>query len=142
MHILSLSFEVVGHGSRARRDQPNTTHLQYVIYLVNKQNKEEVECVGLKRNLEHSLLLWVYIILLKYGSRNVFKEGKNFVAAQIVHDTKLHLRAYAQTTTMMFDNALWKAVFTGIASNTNVVIMVPQIKAGSVRKDNLLPISR
>ena len=31
--------------------------------------------------------------------------------------------------TMTFNNALWKAPFTGIASNTNVAIMVPQIEA-------------
>ncbi|GFV87121.1 hypothetical protein TNCV_5113391 [Trichonephila clavipes] len=31
--------------------------------------------------------------------------------------------------TTSFNNALWKAAFTGIASNTNVAIMVPQIEA-------------
>ncbi|GFW82933.1 uncharacterized protein TNCV_2209851 [Trichonephila clavipes] len=42
---------------------------------------------------------------------------------------------------MMFDNALWKASFTSMASNTNAAIMVPRIKAVFVRRDNLLPIN-
>ncbi|GFW88579.1 hypothetical protein TNCV_828481 [Trichonephila clavipes] len=42
---------------------------------------------------------------------------------------------------MTFDNVFWKGAFTGIASNTNAAIVVPQIKAGFVRKNSLLPIS-
>ncbi|GFX74908.1 hypothetical protein TNCV_1844801 [Trichonephila clavipes] len=38
---------------------------------------------------------------------------------------------------MLFDNALWKAAFTGITSNTNVAIMVPQIEVWFILKDNL-----
>ncbi|GFS91581.1 hypothetical protein TNCV_1139911 [Trichonephila clavipes] len=38
------------------------------------------------------------------------------------------------SATMTFNNALWKAAFIGIASNTNAAIMVPQIKAESVKK--------
>ncbi|GFY16591.1 uncharacterized protein TNCV_736181 [Trichonephila clavipes] len=35
---------------------------------------------------------------------------------------------------MSFANALWKAVFSGIASNTNAAIMVLQLKCGSSEK--------
>ncbi|GFW15677.1 hypothetical protein TNCV_3581751 [Trichonephila clavipes] len=41
----------------------------------------------------------------------------------------------------MFDNVLWEAAFTRMASNTNAAIIVSQLKVGFVRKDNLLPIS-
>ncbi|GFT60007.1 hypothetical protein TNCV_2686921 [Trichonephila clavipes] len=34
---------------------------------------------------------------------------------------------------MSFDKALWKAAFTGIASNTNAAIMVPEIEERSPR---------
>ncbi|GFW81069.1 hypothetical protein TNCV_4804371 [Trichonephila clavipes] len=45
------------------------------------------------------------------------------------------------SSTVAFDNALRNVPFTGIAPDTNSAIMVPQIEAGFVRKDNLLPIS-
>ena len=35
---------------------------------------------------------------------------------------------------MLFDNALWKAALTGIASNTNAAIMVPQVEARFIWK--------
>ena len=41
------------------------------------------------------------------------------------------------SATMAVDNALWKAVITGIASNTNAAILVPQIEAWFIWKDNL-----
>ncbi|GFX60726.1 hypothetical protein TNCV_4977021 [Trichonephila clavipes] len=40
----------------------------------------------------------------------------------------------SKIATMSFDNALWKAVFTGIASNTNAAITVTQIEADSSEK--------
>ena len=43
--------------------------------------------------------------------------------------------------TVAFNNALWKVAFTGIASHTNAAIMVPQIKAGFIKKHGILPIS-
>ena len=35
-------------------------------------------------------------------------------------------RNFELSATMSFDNALWKAALTGIASNMNAAIMVPQ----------------
>ncbi|GFS67708.1 hypothetical protein TNCV_4363841 [Trichonephila clavipes] len=45
------------------------------------------------------------------------------------------------SSTVAFDNALRNVPFTGIAPDTNSAIMVPQIEAGFVRKDDPLPIS-
>ena len=42
---------------------------------------------------------------------------------------------------MPLDNALWKAVLSGLASNMNTEIMVLQIEAWFIWKDNLVPIS-
>lgn len=41
---------------------------------------------------------------------------------------------------MTLDNALRKVAFAGMAFNTNAAMMVPQIKTGFVRLNNLLPI--
>ncbi|GFW56090.1 hypothetical protein TNCV_374961 [Trichonephila clavipes] len=43
--------------------------------------------------------------------------------------------------TVAFDNALRNTPFTGIEPDMNSAIMEPQIEAGFVRKDDLLPIS-
>ena len=45
------------------------------------------------------------------------------------------------SATMSFDNELWKSVLTSITSNTNAAIMVPQIQAWFIWKDNLVSIS-
>ena len=42
---------------------------------------------------------------------------------------------------MSFDNALWKAVLTGIASNMYAAIMAPQTEAWFIWKDNSAPIN-
>ena len=41
--------------------------------------------------------------------------------------------------TMLFDNSLWQAALTCIASNTNTAIMVLQIEAWFILQDNLVP---
>ncbi|GFX51142.1 hypothetical protein TNCV_2734931 [Trichonephila clavipes] len=53
--------------------------------------------------------------------------------AEIVHDmksTSKHARIAKCSTTMAFDNAFWKTMFSSIVSNTNAAVMVPQIKVG------------
>ena len=41
------------------------------------------------------------------------------------------------SSTVAFNNALLKVPFSGLASDTNAAIMVPQIKAGFVRKHDM-----
>ena len=45
------------------------------------------------------------------------------------------------SATMSFDNARWKTLLTGIASNTNPDTKVWQIESGFIWNENLVPIS-
>ena len=97
--------------------------------------------------------MWHCIILLDvFNSRDVFKEGNDFglhhftdvsVAIEINLNSDQLVSFMIRncspdhhtgcSATMSFDNALWKAVLTGIASNRNTAIIVQQIYSSEKR---------
>ncbi|GFV37560.1 hypothetical protein TNCV_3172521 [Trichonephila clavipes] len=81
-------------------------------------------------------------VLEFHGRTSCYSDYSQFVAAEIIHNAESQprpcIRVLATTT---FYNALCKAAFSGIVSNMDAVITIPKIKAGFIRKDNVLPIN-
>ncbi|GFV55303.1 uncharacterized protein TNCV_5010501 [Trichonephila clavipes] len=130
-------------------DQPNLTRVQWATYPTNNQAEEKVACVGLNRSLEQSLQhVGVHYPAKRYlqgclEGRERLQAVEHFTDVPVAIEITLNSLQIGSSmirnrspnhnsrcqATMSFDNALWKAAFTGIASNTNAAIIIPQIEA-------------